>query len=427
MKTVRISSLLASLGLTLCLNLASAGSDGGPLRVAIRPARVAIRGPKEGDIYGDALSMYLYERLVGSRLRVLPVSRTRQVLGELESGVRVAPETGLFADVRQSLPIDAFVDVRYNPEGTRLTARVLRADSQVEFETTADTARDAVRELLPQLADALGIAGDDRVRLLEDRLPNPASFAAYYAAQLANEPWPRNSAEARLKLLNAAYPSDRASLLLKSQIPSLTLWLVNSRNREQTYASAAWALCDVVVFELLGTEFEQDCIPLVQKDPDRFEERLLECAKSTQVAMDAPTDDEGEAPAGDIGLTVPKAAHASPQQALGALRLLGAIRPQKGQELLLKALQNDDVATRMAAADGLGEYDDEPSLEALQRAWQDEAPGVRVHVGHALWKRKAAPEGLLPVARSCLRRKYREKAAELVCELAEKADQRLLL
>jgi HEAT repeat protein len=387
------------------------------------------------------LGLQLRERLDECpSVRRVSDARADAIFSEVQGGKREFSRERLLADFSEFLPVDAVIDFGFKEDSFELEVHRQDGIRRHSFPFKAGTVTQAVvYEAAKRVAEDWGLPDEEKRILTEVRIPNPDSFQAYYVSQRTYAAWPNNSGEYRLKLLRPPYDKDAGCVPLAAEMLRSADVLLASRSRVQDFAGKGVAAAKVVLPVVLGTKFEVCAHGIVAQQPDAFEADLLALASplirtGIEDAEKAEEMDEpGEGAAGDgmkIDVSAPEAiagavaaeAKTPIEKRLGALRMLGVMRSEKGLEVVLKATKHRQERVREAAAAALRWHAEDRGVAELRALAKDKDVKVAFLAAYSLWKRKVEAGSLLPLAGRMLQEEagHDDGAVEALSELGTK-------
>lgn len=419
-----------------------------------------------GSILSDRLARCAGVDVVGG-------GRASSVISAAHSPALVLPEEARWARLQAAVAIDAMITVENPPEPAEgeaaaptksVVIRLYRTGGVVTLEgnfseTAADVPR-AISDLLVRLGRELKLGEADLKTLGETDIQDAKLFRVYYLTRSASASWPQNPYASVFFLLQGManekhdWAGDAATVRM---VAGYTHSAMHGRGAEKL--SVVLPMAKAPLLRLMGTPHEEETHSLLKLERADKAKTLVESIEAVLLQVAAPLGEGKAAPApapkadasakagkpgsiptggaGDLDelgevkpadksgikdvMEAPTELSAgtgrtefTPEQRLGALRMLGVMNSAKALPLLERTSRLVDVEARRATVEALRHFKGEEGLDLLARLDADAEPTVAFAAALALRDRQHAPATLRERATAMLAgaEPWRTRAAE---------------
>ncbi len=443
-----IARRLACLGVAvLMLPGPASAAPAAPLRV-LPPGR-SIRMPTVALCAAE----YLAERLAECRgVDIVQGERISRVHAWLASGAFELTDEARWQRLASYVAIDAMISVVPLPAEeagslsvAALEVRIFRAGGVTPLKATIGGAGgpempEAVAALAERVGRELHLDDADVKRLSDARIVDPAGFRLYYSTRTGGGGAPGNpynSAVVALENLHAEKPSWAMDAATVRTAASYIHWALRGRDSDKSLVARRMARAPLL--RLMGTAHEEEAYPLLRLDRRAATEPMLADLETALLEIAQPVGRgrmlAGASASGDLDdLLDAKPAEKdalggmaelpdrptaggsdyTPDQRLGALRMLGVMASPKAIPLLRQTATLADPALRQATAEALAAFPGDVGVAELTRLAGDADARVAFTAARALMRRQRPPADFRARARAMLQdgEPFRTWAAE---------------
>jgi hypothetical protein len=188
------------------------------------------------------------------------------------------------------------------------------------------------------------------------------TFGAICQARQTFTPWPRNSGESRLILLQPGWKKHQADPRTCAEVVRGAAVQLASKSRDGAYNGTALNMARMALPPILGTPFEEAAVDLAEAAPAEIAPELIRIAggllkEATGGKVGAALDDLLDAKEEAAPAPVPSAGGAwasgvfTRPQMLGALRILARLPQKEAQETLARLEKHPEAEVIKAVAD----------------------------------------------------------------------------
>ncbi len=349
---------------TACALLLGCAERGGAadIRLAMTPVPFLESRVTDGDAFAVAASLWFHESLAKiPGLTLVPDPRNSAIFQEINGGAWEAGDESLHGRYSRYEPVAAVVVISVQADD-KPRIDVDTAAGRQSF-SPATTARAGLMKELGKAAAFLAgaVKLDPPSADVITKLPDldGEAFSAICQAHQTLSPWPRNSGESRLLLLQPVWKKNQTDPRLCAEVVRSATVQVVSKSRDGSFTSKALNMAKMALPPVLGTPFEDEAFDLAKGAPAVFIPELkavvsgfLKEAEGGKVsaALDDALTGKGEdvfaAPAPSAGGAWASGSYSRPQM-LGAVRVLARLGDNKMARDLADTLgKHPDLAVR---------------------------------------------------------------------------------